>query len=523
MSRAGKFIPGGARKTAAVGATGTGRTGPIRAPAEPTAESASGKRIFSKGSGLIKPVPKSQRMPIALMSGAVCCLLFVVAYYFAYVPEVRRAAQAEQQVKEAQKQLASLQAAQQKAKDDLLKQQNAALATITVDSKPTGANITIGDSHKQTPASFNDIHPGTVTVLIQEDGYRDYKQDVTVTADKPADLGTIELVQKTGNLSMSSPQTDVTYVLTGPGDFKREGQLPDKLQNLPAGDYQITAQQRDWKIQPVTFTIHDQENVQKEIKFPFASLALSSTPSGATVRMGRTILGKTPLSIPQIHPGNLNISVDLPPYTIQKFVLPVPDFGNVVKSVTLEKDQDFIAACGMDMIWIPDGYWAGKYEVRQSEFETVAGFNPSYFRRPNRPVDSVSWETATAFCDKLTQYERKAGKLPAGYHYALPTESQWAAFSADADINQAAMSRNGVSLSSTQEVGASEPNKYGLYDTIGNVWEWCIDQDDRGNHSVRGGGWLSSGENFPNADTRNMATPKSADRFTGFRVILVPN
>jgi hypothetical protein len=479
--------------------------------------------MFSKGSSLIKPVPKNQRIPIVLMSCGVCCLLFAAAYYFAYVPEVRKAAQAEQQVQEAQKQLAALQAAQQKAQADLQKQQNAALATITADSKPTGANITIEDSHKQTPASFNDVHPGTVTVLIQADGYRDYKQDVTVTAGKPTDLGTIELVQKTGNLSLSSPQTDVTYALTGPGDFKREGQLPDKLQNLPAGDYHVTAQQRDWKMQPILFTIHDQENVQKEIKFPYASLSITSTPPGATVRMGRTILGKTPLSLSQLHPGNLNISVDLPPYTIQRFTLPVPDFGNVIKEVTLEKDQDFIAACGMDMVWIPDGYWAGKYEVRQSEFETVAGFNPSYFRRPNRPIDSASWETATAFCDKLTQYERKAGKLPVGYHYTLPTESQWGVFSADADINQAAMSRSGVSLSSTQEVGASEPNKYGLYDTLGNVWEWCLDQDDRGDHSVRGGGWLSSGENFPNADTRNMATPKSADRFTGFRVVLMPN
>jgi hypothetical protein len=479
--------------------------------------------MFSKGSGLVKPVPKSQRVPIILMSIAVCCLLFVAAYYFAYVPEVRRASEAELQVQDAQKKLADLQAAQQKAQADLDKQKSAALATVIVDSRPSGANVTLGDFHKQTPATFNEIKPGTVTVLIQADDYRDYKQDITVTADKPTDLGIIELAQKTGNLSLTSPQTDVTYTLTGPGDFKREGQLPDKLQNLPAGNYQVTAQQHDWKIQPILLTIHDQENVQKEIKFPYASLAINSTPSGATVRMGHTILGKTPLSLPQIRPGNLDISVDLPPYTIQRFTLPIPDFGNVSKDITLEKDQDFIAACGMDMVWIQDGYWVGKYEVRQSEFEMVAGFNPSYFRRPNRPVDSVTWEAATAFCDKLTQYEHKAGKLPAGYHYTLPSESQWASFSADADVNQAAMSRSGVSLSSTQEAGASEPNKYGLYDTLGNVWEWCSDQDDRGDHSVRGGSWLSSAENFPSADTRGAGAPKYADRFTGFRVVLVPN
>jgi formylglycine-generating enzyme required for sulfatase activity len=84
------------------------------------------------------------------------------------------------------------------------------------------------------------------------------------------------------------------------------------------------------------------------------------------------------------------------------------------------------------------------------------------------------------------------------------------------------MSRN-TTLASTQDAGYSEPNKYGLYDTLGNVWEWCLETDDKGNHSVRGGGWLSSPENFPGPDTRNMAVPNFADKFTGFRVVLTPN
>jgi formylglycine-generating enzyme required for sulfatase activity len=85
------------------------------------------------------------------------------------------------------------------------------------------------------------------------------------------------------------------------------------------------------------------------------------------------------------------------------------------------------------------------------------------------------------------------------------------------------MSRS-TTLSSTQDVGSSEPNKYGLYDTLGNVWEWCADAfDDRGDHSLRGGSWLSSMENFPNAETRSAGGPKYSDRFIGFRVVLVPN
>jgi len=176
------------------------------------------------------------------------------------------------------------------------------------------------------------------------------------------------------------------------------------------------------------------------------------------------------------------------------------------------------------MVWVPDGgFWAGKYLVRQSDFEAAGGNNPSTFRRPNRPVETISWDGAMAFCAKLNDYERKAGKLPQGYHYTLPKESQWETLSADANIDQAATSRV-TPLSSTQDVGYSEPNKYGIYDSIGNVWEWCLDEfDDKGDHSLRGGCWLSSAEHFPNAETRNAGGPKYADQFTGFRVVLAPN
>ena len=79
------------------------------------------------------------------------------------------------------------------------------------------------------------------------------------------------------------------------------------------------------------------------------------------------------------------------------------------------------------------------------------------------------------------------------------------------------------SRSSTQPVGSSEPNKYGLYDTLGNVWEWCQDTaDDNGAHVLRGGSWLSSTENFPNAQTHSAGAANYADRFTGFRMVLVP-
>jgi hypothetical protein len=520
MSRAGKFIPGG-------GGGKTPRTGPIRAPdpeAPPPDPNASSKKPFVKGS-LRKPVAKSQKLPIVIMSGIVCCLLVSVAWYtLAYLPTKRSLAAAQQQLLDEQTKEQQDQEAAEKARLAALAQQQAQRSILAVDSNPTGATVTMGDFHGTTPVKFTNIIPGAFTVVIHADGYEDYKQDVTVTADTPVDLGTIVLAQKTGNLSLTSPQSNVTYTITGPGNYSHDGQMPDKLEKLPVGDYLVTASLGDWTLSPVPITIHDRENAQKEIKFPFGKVSIVSTPAGATVRDGHNVLGQTPLSLTQLHPGDLHLSVDLPPYTLQRVDIQVPDFGNVTKQITLHQDKDFIAACGMPMVWISDGgFWAGKYLVRQSDLETVGADNPSTFRRPSRPVETISWEKATAFCEQLNDYERKAGKLPQGYHYSLPKESQWETFSADADIDLAATSRV-TPLASTQNVGYSEPNKYGIYDSIGNVWEWCLDDfDDKGDHSLRGGCWLSSQENFPSAETREAGGPKYADRFTGFRVVLVPN
>jgi hypothetical protein len=520
MSRAGKFIPGG-------GGNKAGRSDPIRAPepGAPPDPASGGKRPFGKGSGLNKPVPKKQKLPIVVMS-ALCCLLIslLAGYMLAYLPAIRSRDAALKQAQEEKMQIDIDKANEQKAKDDALTLLTTARGTLSVDSTPDGATVTLGDFRKMTPAHFTDIMPGTFPILIQADGYEDYRQEVTITADKPADLGTIALVPKTGNLSLSSPQSEVTYKVTGPGDYNHEGQLPDKLENLPVGDYLITVAQEDWKLSPMAVTIHDHDNIDKEIKFPYASVSIVSTPPGATVRDGRTVLGKTPLSLTQLRPRDLHLSLDLPPYTLHRLDLHVPDFGNMTKQVALRQGKDFIAACGMPMVWIPDaGFWAGKYQVRQSDFEAVTGDDPSTFRRPSRPVETISWDGAMAFCDKLNQYEAKAGRLPQGYRYTLPKESQWETFSADADIDLAATSRV-TTLSSTQDVGYSEPNKYGIYDSIGNVWEWCLDDyDDKGDHSLRGGCWLSSEEHFPSAETRSAGGPKYTDQFTGFRVVLVPN
>jgi serine/threonine protein kinase/formylglycine-generating enzyme required for sulfatase activity len=133
------------------------------------------------------------------------------------------------------------------------------------------------------------------------------------------------------------------------------------------------------------------------------------------------------------------------------------------------------------------GFWMGRCEVTQREFQSIMGYNPSQFSGdPLRPVEQISWFQALAYCDRLTQTESAAGRLPKGYIYRLPTEAEWEyaaragtqthyAFG-DADTglpNFAWYSAN--SGRATHPVGQKLPNPWGLYDMYGNVWEECYD------------------------------------------------
>ncbi|MBO7106941.1 MAG: formylglycine-generating enzyme family protein, partial [Verrucomicrobia bacterium] len=153
------------------------------------------------------------------------------------------------------------------------------------------------------------------------------------------------------------------------------------------------------------------------------------------------------------------------------------------------------------------GYWLGKYEVTQEQYEAVMGYNPSYFRgddRKNHPVEYVTWEEAIEFCAKLTAIERETGRLPQGYVYSLPTSAQWE-YACRAGTTTALNS--GKNLSDKDKcpemdevgwyrynsgeydadgkdtdngrhypVGQKLPNAWGFYDMHGNVEEWCVDK-----------------------------------------------
>jgi len=198
------------------------------------------------------------------------------------------------------------------------------------------------------------------------------------------------------------------------------------------------------------------------------------------------------------------------------------------------------------------GYWLGKYEVTQAQYEAVMGTNPSYFKGADFPVEKVSWYNAMDFCAKLTDIERAAGRLPEGYEYTLPTEAQWE-YACRAETTTALNSGKNLSDknkcpemdevgwyeynsdSTTHPVGQKMPNAWGLYDMHGNVFEWCLDwygsypssavTDPKGSSSgsyrvIRGGSWNFNAYSCRSA-YRFDSTPSDFNRnYFGFRVAL---
>ena len=174
---------------------------------------------------------------------------------------------------------------------------------------------------------------------------------------------------------------------------------------------------------------------------------------------------------------------------------------------------------GIVLVKISPNLWAGQFETTQDAYQKTMQSNPSAFPGATRPVDSVSWNDAMAFCAKLTTKEQSAKELPDGYSYTLPTQDQWLTLMGDATVKDAVMKLNNGS-SSTAPVGSLGANSLGLYDMRGNVMEWCLDSNNDANRVLKGGAWDTWLDVNARPDFRWYAAPREAKNSYGFRVIL---
>lgn len=159
----------------------------------------------------------------------------------------------------------------------------------------------------------------------------------------------------------------------------------------------------------------------------------------------------------------------------------------------------------------------GRYPVTQAEWSAVMGSNPSHYQGDRLPVESVSWYEAVAFCERLSDSLGLTGSA----RYRLPTEAEWEwAASGGGGEDQRVTAKTGWyadnSGGRTHPVGEKVPNAFGIYDTLGNVWEW-IQSKWGSDRVIRGGSWCSIPAHARVA-RRCWYAPDDRDQYLGFRL-----
>jgi uncharacterized protein (TIGR02996 family) len=206
---------------------------------------------------------------------------------------------------------------------------------------------------------------------------------------------------------------------------------------------------------------------------------------------------------------------------------------------------------GDRQVQIPHDFYLGAYPVTQGQWEAVMGSNPSWFARTGGgkekvkkvsdadllefPVECVSWEDVQAFLRKLNEREPTVR----GWVYRLPTEEEWEYacrggasskeecsfdFYLDRPTNHLSATQanfGGTRHSRTAKVGSHTPNRLGIYDLHGNVWEWT-DSAAGSDRVFRGGSWLYSGRDC-RAAYRGRYRPSYRVGDLGFRLALSPS
>jgi formylglycine-generating enzyme required for sulfatase activity len=138
--------------------------------------------------------------------------------------------------------------------------------------------------------------------------------------------------------------------------------------------------------------------------------------------------------------------------------------------------------------------------------------NPSKSIDDRQPVERVTWSAANSFCQRLT--EKEHSKLPAGSVYSLPTQQQWEEFAAGQKFENLS-SHATADRTQPSVVGQSgAANKFGLFDVLGNVWEWCLDGGTGADKLLKGGAFDSTNYELSMPQDRQMPN-------CGFRCVLV--
>jgi len=260
----------------------------------------------------------------------------------------------------------------------------------------------------------------------------------------------------------------------------------------------------------------------------------------------KTLISSIGLKLVRIEPGSFQMGTTKE--QIDQFLGLFPDTGR----------EGFDDEQPQHPVQITRPFYLGIHPVTQGQYKAIMGSNPSGFKgwfkgSNDLPVEIVSWLDAVSFCNKLSEKDKRTPlyrngtdiAAVGGNGYRLPSEAEWEyacragsatlfPFGDDAGKLGEHAWYFSNSQSKTHQVGQKSPNAWGLYDLLGNVWEWCDDWyhenyydwssaadppgPPRTSHRVlRGGSW-GNDAGYCRPAARNSYPPEGRDSYLGFRV-----
>lgn len=197
--------------------------------------------------------------------------------------------------------------------------------------------------------------------------------------------------------------------------------------------------------------------------------------------------------------------------------------------------------------------------AKDVDLKSTSWRSPGFRQAPDHPVVNVTWQEAIAFCQWLTNKEHESKALPAAEFYRLPTDLEWSKavglpeengrtpeardmgipdvypwgtqwppppgagnYTGEETGSDVAIKGYEDGFAWTSPVGSFKPNKYGLYDMGGNVWQWCMDTWNGESKAkvLRGASWYNGALKLSLLSScRVHAAPDSSTDNYGFRII----
>ena len=426
----------------------------------------------------------------------------------------------------------------------------------------------------RAPETLTGLPTGEYQLLMRHEG-REKRSDFTVSRGEP------ELVK----IEFGSWKFSVSSVPAGAeifADGKPVGPAPREV-SLVEGEHKLTARYRTWPEQTLTVMAGPEQPLGVPFVFPTGSVRFSSAPTGAEVYLGekRICVCEPSAVVEDVEPGEIHYTFKmegLPPKEVVVKVEPgklVLASGRFDEKPRPRRGEPWENSLGMKFVPVGDvlvSIWVTRkrdYEVF-SENTGRPALAIDFARNENHPAVRVDWHDANAFCEWLTKHEITAGKLDEGQQYRLPTDTEWSRSVgmadeggttpqqrdnvnrdlpwegrvwpppprsgnfADTDYRRAPGAKRNEFIADytdgyprTSPVGEFPPNKLGLYDMAGNVWQWINDSYNGGTQKkdwgvLRGGSWLTSKREELRLGYRNVVSREERDVQFGFRVVLVP-